>query len=324
MRWPVSYTRNSLIAGALFIAAAMAFHLVRSEPPTLIGCSIPSDNPSYRSWTWVKLTFKEFHPAGNQFIGSVVIEVAPRPDRMKPGEMQKWAADFKQVVLRFDHYDVNTLSYQGGGDGPIALAFPPAWGSLMGKGTFSWAGIPQPGPFFYPFDRYVLRVNPSLLQLSDSGNYPTEPIDTLQTDFGSSNFIPHLHDLQAKYPNDVYEITLERPALLRVLAIIVAILLVVWLIYLILSAKPEEYAGQVVTLFVGVFSIRSSLLSGAPVFPSLIDYCALGVYLSAVLIVLIKWRFPDKKSKECPYCKSSIPLAATICPQCTHALELRT
>jgi hypothetical protein len=325
MRWPVSYTRKLLIAGALFTAATVAIYLVRTEPPTSIGCS-PTDDPrSYPFQSLVTLTFKELRPAGNQFAGSLTMEVYPQQDRMTPEDAQrleKAFKDLKQVVLRFEHFESNSDIYQGGTDSPIALAFPAASGSLQGKGTFSWTGVPQRGPFFYPFDSYILRVNPSILQVSDADSYPIYPVDTLITDFGNSNFIPHLKNLHAKSPNDLYVITVQRPVILRMLAIVVGILLVVWLTYLIWFAKAEEYAGQIVTLFVGVFSIRNSLLSGAPVFPSLIDYCALAVYLSAVLVVLIKWMFPDKNRKECPFCLSSIPLKATTCPQCTKAVEI--
>jgi hypothetical protein len=304
--------RTLLIAGALSIAAAVSIYLVRNEPPTSIGFSFTGENRSDRSHTLVNLTFKEFHPGGNLFTGSVVIEGEDQ-------SLDQKRADFKEiVVLRFDHYESesNRFMYQGGSDDPITLAFPPAWGSFMGKGTFSWAGVPQPGPFFYPFDSYVLKIqiHPSLIQLSD---FHLRPIDAVVTDFGGSNFIPRRVDLYAHAPNDLYEIILRRPLLLQLLASIVAALLFIWLNYLIWFAKPEEYAGNVVTLFVGVFSIRTSLLSGAPVFPGFIDYCALGVYLSAALIVLIKWLIPDKKTKECMFCKSSIPLAATICPHCT-------
>jgi hypothetical protein len=312
---PVRYVRRILIAGALSIAAAWAIYLVRSEPKTTIVFS-PTNGPGSSPFqVSVTLTFKDIHPTGNLFTGSVVIDIFPDHGRYE--EFAKWAGNGTKVKLRFDHHESDGSLYQGGSDDTIALAFPDAWGALRGAGTFSWAGDPQHGPFLYPFDRYVLRVNPILLQPSDSKSYPFYPIDTLVTDFGNSNFIPRLKNLRAQPPNDLYEITVERPVLLRRLAIIVGGLLLVWLIYLVWVAKPEEYAGHVVTLFVGVFSIRSSLLSGAPVFPSLIDYCALAVYLSAVLIVLIKWMLPDKNKKECPFCKSSIPLTATVCPQCT-------
>jgi hypothetical protein len=307
------HIRALLIVVVLFAAAAMATYLIRMEPPTQIGVSLAQRDQSHAYHTSVSLTFKEFHPAGSLFTGSVVIEMYPATDQSKP--------EAKRLLLRFDRFEEpNSLIYQGSSDEPIVIGSRPAWASFMGKGTFSWAGNARSGPFFYPFDRYELAINPSLLQVSDENYYPIIPIDTLATDFGNSNFIPRLENLHQHAPHDLYRITLERPTLLHVLAIIVAGLLVVWLIYLIWSAKPEEYTGNIVTLFVGVFSIRTSLLSGAPVFPSFIDYCALGIYLSAALIILIKWIFPGTISKECVFCKSSIPLAATVCPQCTQVL----
>ncbi len=320
-RWPRSLTRTLLITFALAAATGFATYLVRHEQPTRIGCPIADERSSGKTFTFLALTFKEFHPAGNQFSGTLSVEVAPNTDRMQPEAIQKWSADLKKVVLRINHYDGHTLSYQGGTDSPVALAFPPAWGSLMGKGTFIWNAEAASGPFFYPFDRYTLHLNPSLMEVTDPAVYPNVLIDTFETDFANSNFIPHLNNIRTQYPNDPYEILLDRPLMLRSLAIIVGVLLIFWLFYLIRFAKPGEQAGQLVSLFVGVFSIRSSLLSGAPLFPSLIDFCAIGVYLAAVLIVLVRWTLPDHGTTECPYCKSQIPLGANVCCQCTRPVN---
>ena len=326
MRWQVGYTRNILIAASLALAATMAVHLIRHQLSTIIGFPVDTANTSSPFHTWVTLTFKEFHPAGNQFTGSVVIESAPRLEQLQPDEIKQAASSFSHVLLRFYRRDQRGTNFQGGSDAPITMAFPPAWGSLMGNGTFSWTATPQPGAFYYPFDRYLLTVNPALMEVSQRDVYYPKPIESMEAEFGNSNLIPRLHPLHTgprDHLEDIYEISLERPVLLRLLAIIVGALLVIWLMYMIVAAKPEEYAGNIVTLFVGVFSIRSSLLAGAPIFPSLIDYCALGVYLSAVLIVIIKWLFPDKKTQVCRFCLSTIPRAAIVCPQCTQALTER-
>ena len=320
LHWPRRTTRTLLMTAALAAATAFATYLVRHEQPTRIGCPLTDEPTSSNTFTFLALTFKEFRPAGNQFSGTLTVEVAPNTDRMPPDAIQKWSANLKKVVLRINHYGGQSLTYQGGTDEPVALAFPPAWGSLMGKGAFTWNAETAAGPFFYPFDRYTLRLNPSLMEVSDTAVYPTVQIDSFQTDFANSNFIPHLHNIRTQYPNDPYEILLDRPLLLRSLAIIVSVLLVLWLFYLIRFAKPGEQAGQLVSLFVGVFSIRSSLLSGAPLFPSLIDFCALGIYLAAVLIVLVRWMLPDHTTTECPHCKSQIPLGAEFCAQCSQPI----
>ena len=326
MRWQPSHTRTLLILTALAIASATATHFIRHQPDTHLIVPIANEDQTYDSYTTVKLAFKEFRPATNDFAGSFDIEISPNWDHIKPEDRKAWASQFTKGFLRFNHWknDHNTMDYQGGADTEFPVAFPPMWGSLQGKGNFSWNGIPQPGPFYYPFDRYVLHVNPELVQLSDSGIYPVHPINHLETDFSNSNFVPERRQLAVAardYQSDRYEITLQRPALLRTLTIVVAALLLIWLAYLVWAAKPGENAGQIVTLFVGVFSIRSSLLSGAPVFPSLIDYCALAVYLSAALIVLIKWLVPDQNTQTCPHCKSTINNQATICPECTRPIH---
>jgi hypothetical protein len=323
MRWSVGSTRNLCIFAALALAAYGAIHLVRTQPSTRFGFPVRADDIVPPTRAWVDLDFKEFHPADNQLTGAVSVELVPRSQDIPPQQYAQWAAATKSVLLRFYGGDIQKSVFQGGSDAPIPVAMPPAWGSLMGKGVFTWDAIATFGPFFYPFDRYTLTANPALMDVTNAEVYPDLPIEDVKADFGNINFSPRLHRLSSgdtRYHPHLYEISLERPALLRLLAIVVGALLLVWLGYLVFVAKPEEYAGNIVTLFVGVFSIRSSLLSGAPVFPSLIDYCAVGVYVSAALIVLIKWLVPDKKSGECTFCKSSIPLAAHVCPQCTRDL----
>src|SRR5271168_674097 len=196
MRWHVSYTRNILIAAALVTAATMAFHLIRHQPPTLTAFAVNPEEPSDLTLTAITLTFKEFHPAGNQFTGSVVIESAPYFERLKQQSAVKaWAAGFHLVLLRFNRRDAQGLNFQGGSDTPITMAFPPAWGSQMGYGTFNLAGEPPPSAFYYPFDKYVLSINPELLEISNPGSYTPEPIQSIEAEFANSNFIPRLHPL---------------------------------------------------------------------------------------------------------------------------------
>src|SRR5271165_2431009 len=151
--------RALMIVVVLVAAAGIATRLIRSEPATEVWPSPPHQDQSHDYHTSVSLTFKEFRSAGNLFAGSVVIEMSPASARGKP--------DSKQLLLRFNRYGKpETLTYQGGGDEPIAVGSRPAWGSLTGKGTFSWTAIARPGPFFYPFDRYDLIVNPSLMEVT--------------------------------------------------------------------------------------------------------------------------------------------------------------
>jgi len=320
MRWSVKFIRRRLIGAAMLAAAVLAAYLYSHQQPTKLGVPLTDPDRGSDAYTYLSLSFKEFRPAGNQFSGSITVDIAPNLDRLKSEGLQKWTEAHKKAVLRLNHYDGHSLTWQGGTDEPVALSFPPAWGALRGTDTFTWSAEPERGAFFYPFDRYNLHVNPSLMEVSDPAIYPSLSIDTLSADFTNSNLVPQLHNLEAKYPDDRYSISLERPILLRFLAVIVGGLLVLWLGYLLWSSKAGEQAGQLVSLFAGVFAIRSSLLSGAPLFPSLIDYCALAIYLSAVLIVLLKWVLPDRKPEPCPWCQSPISSKAKVCPQCTRDL----
>src|SRR5260370_41935076 len=88
--------RALLIVIVLFAAAAMATYFIRNEPPTQIGVSLAQRDQSHAYHTSVSLTFKEFHPAGSLFTGSVVIEMYPAADQPKP--------ESKRLLLRFDPF----------------------------------------------------------------------------------------------------------------------------------------------------------------------------------------------------------------------------
>ncbi len=108
---------------------------------------------------------------------------------------------------------------EGGSDEPIKLSLPPASGSLRGKGTFFWQPVPQPGAFLCPFDRYLLRVNPSILEVSASDVYRIDHVSQFVMDLGSANFVPTLRFLHPKKPgDDNHELILQRPPILRLLA----------------------------------------------------------------------------------------------------------
>ena len=346
MNWNRGKTRAVLMAVALCGAAAEARHLVRNQPDTLVGCAPIARPFADRYSTRVSLTIKDFHPQGNQFSGALVASVGLQEAlifigpshqylgydgaRYQPVEPKKLKADFEEMrssfqgtMLQFRHYtDDHGFEQEGGSVGSFVMNKPKLAISLEGSGTFNWTATAVRRSFYYPFDQYVLAVNPELLTEFSEDEFIDHPVDQLSIDFSGTGFVPRLESLgEVKGERDRQRILVQRPMLLRVISGVVGVLLMTWLLYLIISPKAGEQAGQLVTLFVGVFSVRNSLLSGAPTFPSLIDYCALGVYLSAVLIVLIRWLIPDPPGRTCPFCCSAIPEKAAVCPACTQALE---
>jgi large conductance mechanosensitive channel len=74
------------------------------------------------------------------------------------------------------------------------------------------------------------------------------------------------------------------------------------------------------------FSVRRTPILVGDLITSLINF----LIIAAVLFVLVKAinravvkpkAVEEKKSKDCPYCLTPIPLAATKCPACTSDLE---
>ena len=74
------------------------------------------------------------------------------------------------------------------------------------------------------------------------------------------------------------------------------------------------------------FSIRRTPILVGDLITALINF----LIIAAVLFMLVKAinkamvkpkAVEEKKSKDCPYCLTPIPLAATKCPACTSAVE---
>ena len=74
------------------------------------------------------------------------------------------------------------------------------------------------------------------------------------------------------------------------------------------------------------FSIRKTPILVGDLITALINF----LIIAAVLFVLVKAinravvkpkAVEQKKSKDCPYCLTPIPLAATKCPACTSAVD---
>ena len=206
-----AHRRDLLIAGVILALIGAAVWFGQKQPDTVTGVS--TANNAYPFDTIVTLTFKEFQPSGNRFIGTILIEVYPQLSGRTPQEVQKAMDSLKKFTFNLYHYEIEKKAYvsRGGSDEVIQLTSPPARASLQGKGTFTWNGDPERGPFYYPFDRYILHLNTWLMEASDSGGFPNYAIQTLTTDFGNSNFIPKRRNLRAQSPEDLYEIEVQRP-----------------------------------------------------------------------------------------------------------------
>ncbi len=282
LRWRFTPLLALLIIGAIL---ALWTRPRREKPSLTFSPATTSIQPPQQSSVF--LTAKTFDPSASTFSGAVEVRLLPFPLEKNPQRLLEWQARFKQVLLELAHFEDGGFKSVGESDEPIKLAPEPLFGmELRGKGDFKWAANPQVDAFYYPFDSYYLDVNPSLVPVPSTENVW---IDFMQIEFNGLNFVPELDSLEANRPNDLYRIRLVRPHYLKLLVWMTGLLVAFWVVYLAGFATPKDYIGQIVALFLGIFSIRSSLLAGAPEFPCFIDFCALVAYLLASFSILLRW-----------------------------------
>ena len=281
----------------------------------------------------VQLTADQFNSARLLFAGSTKVSITPNTSpssngniTFPTGEPEQTLA-IKNVILSLTHTDKEegkTIIVEQGSSEVIELKSNPRWAEVAGKGNFTWQAQSITSSFWYPFDRYLLHVNPSLIVLKkndsdvDYGTY--EYIETMEIELSAPNLRMNATKRQvANSMEDPYEIVLKRPLVLRILTIFAGLLVPAWLYFLYKSADTGSNAGKILAFFFGIWAYRETLLSGFSVFPIMLDYVTLTLAIVAVTIIILKWRQEPSSTimRECPYCKMKIPLEAKRCPQCT-------
>lgn len=312
LRWVIIFVILSAVVVALI-------YFLSTERSGVIGLSPPTEDwVQEREVTVVTLTFKDFRPSGSQLSGEAKVEIHPRDAHDFPA----LADHLKQTFLVFEHFETDHYIGQGGGDGPFDLTKPELASELTAKTDFNWAAETLRSAFYYPFDTYSLDFNPMMMDRGSDGIYPSRPVSAVTLDFTNSNFVAEAKETRRKGPEDAFTIHLSRSPLAQIATAIAAALMVIWLGYLVGAKGGVENIGGLLAIFLGVFSIRTTLLSGAPLLPCAIDYACLVVYAGAILIILIKWLLPDVNKKPCPHCASEIALEANVCPFCTRELSV--
>jgi hypothetical protein len=207
---------------------------------------------------------------------------------------------------------------------PILLTRKPLRAELIASSKIAWGLQDDPSVFWYPFDRYTLQVDPQLLRPQLGGWWETMRLNQFYLDLSGQNLRFHAPIQQSSDINqNQYIFQLERPAVLRAIVLIAAMLSVIWLVFLATAADPKETIGSIVTFFLGVFALRSTLLGTVTVFPTLIDYASLALYTTAITIILVRWLWiqGQTNNRSCPFCQSSIHPNALRCPHCTAKLS---
>jgi hypothetical protein len=280
---------------------------------------------------YVRLVADSFSPAAGTLSGTANFSIWPRVLGNSAGRLAM-ADGEPQLTLAIDGAVLYFYRRQMVGGSPalvqqgsseiIELKRAAASSEIHGEGDFNWNVRSIVPTFRYPFDSYVLDVDPSLTLLRKEDGF-LEEIDTLEVDLRVPNLrMTRIRNQSVVMGASPYEIKLSRPIALRVIALAVAILAVAWLVHLTWFAEPEGYVGQLLTFFVGIWGIRTTLLAGISYFPLFLDYVALSLSVAAAGIILSRWsqaRFGDTQ-RCCPRCKLKINAKADRCPHCTSEL----
>ena len=144
---------------------------------------------------------------------------------------------------------------------------------------------------WYPFDRYTI-------------NLPTAIVPSFVP---SSNYAPPGCAVSAPHPQAIVSlqiesrlsavlarginggIVLERPRLLRLITILLALVTFIFLVFLAFQRDVTALMWQSLGFFATVWAARNILLTNVTVFPVVVDYVSIYVYFLAALILIAKW-----------------------------------
>jgi hypothetical protein len=310
--------KRTIWASAICLAltATLGLWLWKQKPEPLKGRSFPKDTFA----GYVHLSVTQYSAAEKELTGIATAELGATS---VSGE--KAAQDYQGLDSMWLQIDDIRPSERGGStggtyivggtDSPMEIRGL----GIRGSSNFRWQIKTVRASVFYPFDSYVAHMHPVLewQRVKGSGVWDDIPVDTVDADFSAANFTTRY----SAGPEDGnwFTVELTRPLWLRVVAFLAVGLLLVWAVRLPFSPKAMDPA-ELLALFVGVFGLRSPLLSGAPVFPSLIDYLSILIYAYVVAMLLLR-RIYVAPPPVCKYCKSDLHSGATICAACAKPVE---
>jgi hypothetical protein len=254
----------------------------------------PSGNKPLRTSVLTRL--EQFNPSRGVIDGHVRITI-----ELDQNANEKFAAP-TSFELKLIHAvpEQQRIIEQGHSQGILPMRSETSFQfPISGEGQFSWNVVTDRSPFWYPFDRYRLFVNPELVVPETArGQFAYfEHADLFELDVAASNLI-----ISATTPAnpggavspDPYEVKLKRPIIISIMALALVIIGVGFLSHLATVDDVSSLMWQSLTFFAGIWGVRSILLTGFAVFPVLIDYVTLTLYLLASIILLYKRYLPKR------------------------------
>jgi len=185
---------------------------------------------------------------------------------------------FESLLLRSYIVDTNlhnpykvdwVISYLETMRGEYCYKVPPAVENIK-PATIMWTPNRE-SAIFYPFDRYEIKLN-----LEEQVSY----------DGAVTNTSPEKIMVHCKVPNFLINkkgdatFILSRPYTFKMMSIVFLLLVTFYIIYLWTKKSRNDILPQCIGLFTGVWSIRSIISTNAPVFPTVIDYFTLLIFMA--------------------------------------------
>jgi hypothetical protein len=250
----------------------------------------------------VEITVDKFDLARSSLVGTVHVRISPREGvAVAPYDPPRAAA------LYLGHTEVSKADQIFSVQGIVQqLLLKPdkviqtstEGEDVFGEEKITWQIGALRSSFLYPFDSYRVYVNPELWTVFQEPSVPRSelPVDRLEIDFRASPFAvsvtdQHAYDYGATHSSDPFEILLERPRILQVMVLALGCIALISLWFLAAQRNISHLWRQSLAFFVTVWGVRDILLKDVVVFPTVLDYTSLGLYLVAASIILVKWAF---------------------------------
>jgi len=105
-----------------------------------------------------------------------------------------------------------------------------------------------------------------------------------------------------KWIKNRFAVILERPTYLKRLSLLLLMICLVAAVATSLTVERSNWPTKVGAFFLAIWAIRSVLATGAPRYPSLIDFAALAIFVLTAVIVTVRfiWSSPPQTDRRSP------------------------
>jgi hypothetical protein len=184
---------------------------------------------------------------------------------------------------------------------PSSEAIPTATASAVKSNkTLSHFTLPYTSRSLeYPFEDYILNIQVDLRGKNDT----EKPLSVLVVNEIDEAII--LKDCGPGYSFDnnspdlnSFNFLLKRHRFLRAMAIILYLVASIFLIYIATLEETAKVMANCLGYIAALWGIRSIIIGSAKLFPTMIDFLTLALYLLVVIIIFYKWLFTQNTQRK--------------------------